>query len=149
MFICWWKGELSVNMFTSTVTFSISFCYWKFHLLRSKFLVIFLQFHSVSTCGSSHLHMNANHIMNLCHSHAKMYIPHFKNNQSHDNIQFVFESAIVTNRDWWDPFKLSQNQNTELKASRTCRSSGLQRENDQQPHHHWAPLHDSDHFIHC
>lgn len=62
MFICWWKGELIVNMFTSTVTFSISFYNWKFHLCRSKFRVIFLQFHSFSTWGSSHLLVNANHI---------------------------------------------------------------------------------------
>lgn len=62
MFICWWKGELIVKMFTSTVTFSISFYNWKFHLCRSKFRVIFLQFHSFSTWGSSHLHVNANHI---------------------------------------------------------------------------------------
>lgn len=147
MFICWWKGKLIVNMFTSTVTYF--FLLLKISLVKKQiscdFLAISLSFHMwiVSSTRERQSHMN------LCHSHAKMYIPHFKNNQSHDNIQFVFESAIVTNQDWWDPFKLSQNQNTELKASRTCRSSGLQRENDQQPHHHWAPLHDSDHFIHC
>lgn len=54
------------------VHFNCTLYYWKFHLL-SKFCVIFLQFHSVSTCGSSDLHVNTNHIT----THAKMYISHF------------------------------------------------------------------------